>query len=593
MTEKDIAWDLSEIFSGYDDPKISENMDALLKDADEIVKEYKGKINTTNFSAQNLHNLLEKYESILVGQQDLEVFCWDLFNANTLIPENKELLNKYQNFKTSLEKKLAFLELEIGKLVNNNPHLVEREVLNNYQHYLEKIKAKSPYKLSETEEQIILEKDESGVIAWEQLKDSWMSSRKFKVIVEGKEKMITISDFVPLLFHPDRNTRISVIKAVCGSLGKEEEIYSSALRYICSDWVKIVNRRHYDNPIHQSLLDNDTTQHIIDSLIKTIEDSIGIYQKFLKIKEKLLNLPKLNGADLWAFLPFEKRYTWEEAKELIVRVYAKFDEIFGEYANDMFIRNHIDAGTREGKTGGIYCYPWYKGKSAFILTSFKGLVSELFFVTHEMGHGIHSYLSSREQTFLNYIPGMAVAETASKFGELLLTDYLLNTIKAKNERISLLTNQINFASYIFRYSAKFRFEQNLYNAINKGEFLDGQTISQYWCAARDNVYRDSVEWFDEMKWIWITTPHYFLPNFRFYNYPYAYAQLFVYALYQTFKDDGREFVPKFKKLLSAGSSLSPEELGKIVDLDITKPDFWQLGMKQYEEFVDQLEELTK
>ncbi|MFX0008094.1 MAG: hypothetical protein ACFFAV_15405, partial [Candidatus Hermodarchaeota archaeon] len=162
MTEKEIAWDLSEIFSGCDDPKISENMDALLKDSDEIVNEYKGRINTTNFSAQNLHNLLEKYESILVGQQDLEVFCWNLFNANTLIPENKELLNKYQNLKTSLEKKLAFLELEIGKLVNTNPQLVEKEVLNNYQHYLKKIKAKSPYKLSETEEQIILEKDESG-----------------------------------------------------------------------------------------------------------------------------------------------------------------------------------------------------------------------------------------------------------------------------------------------------------------------------------------------------------------------------------------------------------------------------------------------
>jgi oligoendopeptidase F len=188
---------------------------------------------------------------------------------------------------------------------------------------------------------------------------------------------------------------------------------------------------------------------------------------------------------------------------------------------------------------------------------------------------------------------MTVAETASKFGALLLTDYLLNTIEAKSERISLLTNQINYASFIFLHSARFRFEQNLYNAINKGEFLDGQRISQYWCSARDNVFGDSVEFFDAMKWIWITTPHYFLPNFRFYNYPYAYAQLFIYALYQTFKDEGEKFVPKFKKLLSAGGSVSPEEIGKIVGLDITKPDFWQLGIKQYEEFVLQLEELTK
>ena len=592
MSEKEISWDLTEIFSGYDDPKISETMNSLLEEADEIVKEYKGKINIANFSTQNLQDLLEKHEKILACKEELEIFCLNLFYANMTIPESKALVNKYKDFETTISKNLAFLELEIGKLMNNNPQIIEKENLSNYQHYLEKVKAKSPYKLSETEEQLILEKDESGIIAWEQLKDSWLSSRKFEATVEGKKKIISISEFLPFIFHPDRETRISVFKSVCSSLEEEEEIYASALRYICSDWVKNVNRRHYNNPLHQSLLDNDTTQDIIDNLIKTIEENVDIYHRFLVIKTKLLNLPKLNGVDLAAFLPFEKKYTWEDAKELILQTYGNFDKKFEEYVSDMFIRNHIDASVREGKSGGIYCSPWYKGKSAFVFTAFKGLISEILLLTHEIGHGIHNYLSSREQTYLNFTPGMVVAETASKFGELLLTDHLLNTIESRNERISLLTNQINFASMVFRHSARFRFEQNLYNAIMEGVFLDGQAISQYWCAARDNVFGDSVEWFDEMKWRWVVVPHYYFPNFRFYNYPYAYAQLFVYALYRTFKDEGEEFVPKFKKLLSAGGSLSPEELGKIVGLDITRPDFWELGIKQYKEFVDELEKLV-
>ncbi|MFX1481389.1 MAG: hypothetical protein ACFFCI_25195, partial [Promethearchaeota archaeon] len=101
------------------------------------------------------------------------------------------------------------------------------------------------------------------------------------------------------------------------------------------------------------------------------------------------------------------------------------------------------------------------------------------------------------------------------------------------------------------------------------------------------------EWFEEMDWEWSMKPHYYIPNFRFYNYPYVYAQLFVYALYQTYKEEGSDFVPKFKKLLAAGGSLSPEALGKIVGLDITKQDFWELGIKQYEDFVNQLEYLIK
>ncbi|MFX1310854.1 MAG: hypothetical protein ACFE8C_14240, partial [Promethearchaeota archaeon] len=162
MSEKEIAWDLSEIFSGYDDPKISDSMEVLLKDADEIVKNYKGEINISSLSAQNFRDLLQKYEKILAGQEELQVYCWDLFNANTTIPENKDLVNKYKDFKTTISKKLAFLELEIGKLIKNNPQIIDKENLVNYKNYLEKIKAKSPYKLSETEEQIILEKDESG-----------------------------------------------------------------------------------------------------------------------------------------------------------------------------------------------------------------------------------------------------------------------------------------------------------------------------------------------------------------------------------------------------------------------------------------------
>jgi len=592
MSEKEIAWDLTELFSGCDDPKISKTMDTLMEKADEIINQYKDKINMPNFTAQNLHDLLEKQEEILAGAEDIQVFSENSFYANMSLPETKAIYNKYEDFQSSILKKLAFLELEVGKLIYENPEIVNGDILSNYTNYLGKVRRKFPHKLSVTEEELILEKDQYGAKAWEQLKSSWISTRKFKATVEGKEKIISFSEFGPLIRHPDRKTRSSVYQSVCGMLNKEEEIYSSALRNICGDWVKTAKRRDFDSPIHQSLIDNDTTQEIINNLMKTIDNNIGIYQKFLKIKSKLLNLPKLDGVDIFAYLPSEKKYTWEETKKMVLQVYNKFDKSFGEIVSDIFERNHIDASTREGKTGGWYCSPWYNGKSAFILTSFKGLLSDVMFLTHELGHGIHFYLTSREQTFLNYMPGMTVAETASIFGELLMTDHLLETTESTNEKITLLTNQLNRAgNFIFKMSAKMWFEQKLYDAIEKGEYLDGKTISKYWCAARDKIYGDSVEWFDDMKWEWSTVPHYFFTSLRFYNYPYVYAQLFVYALYKTYKKEGESFVPKFKKLLSAGDSVSPVKLGKIVGLDITTTDFWNLGMKQYEAFVDELDKL--
>ncbi len=594
MSEKEIAWDLTEVFTSCDDPKISKTMDSLMEKAGLMINQYKGKINIPGFTAQNLHDLIEEYEDISARRREIGSYSANSFNANMSLPETKALWNKFLDFRSSIYEKLAFLELEIGKLVTKNPQLVYEKTLSNYTHYLEKIIRKIPYKLTETEEQLILEKDQYGAVAWQQLRSTWISTRKCKATVEGKEREISRSEVFPLLQHPDRKTRISVSKSVYRLLAKDEEIYSSALRNVCGNWVKNVKRRQYDNPIHQSLIDNDIRQEIIDNLMKTVESNINLYQKFCKVKAKILNLPKLGGVDRPAYLPSEKKYTWDEIKKINLQIYNNFDKTFGEIVGDMFERNHIDASTREGKTDYVYCNRWYLGRSAFILTCFTGLSSDVRPLTHELGHAIHYYLASREQTYLNFMPGLIIAEIASMFGELLLADHLLETAESTTEKITLLTNQLNGAGFaIFYFSARMWFEQNLYDAIENGEYLNGKTISKYWCAARDKIYGDSVQWFDEMKWDWINMSAYLDPDIRFINYPYIYAQLFVYALYQTYKKEGEKFVPKFKKLLSAGGSVSPEELCKIVGLDITKQEVWNLGMKQYEIFIEELEKLTK
>lgn len=594
MNEKEIVWDLTEIFLSCDDPEISKTMDALLVKTDEIVSQYKGKVNNTNFASQNLLDLLEKQEEILAGVEEIQVFSENTFYANTSLPETKAIYNKFMDFKNSILKKLTSLDLEIGKLVDENPQIIHEEILSNYKNYLGKIKKKFPYKLPEREEQLILIKNQFGANAWQQLRDSWISTKKLKFTVEGEEKIISFSEFSSLMQHPDRETRISGYQSYCDLLRKDEEIYSASLRNIFGDWVKTANHKRYESPMHQSLINNETTQDIINNMMRIIEENIDLYQRFLEIKTKLLNLPKLSGVDTRLYVPSNKKSTWDETKDTIIHVYDMFDKMFGEFTRDIFDRNHIDTSAREGKTGMVLSNPWYKGKSSFILTTLKGLLADIVPLTHEVGHGIHFYFSSREQTFFNYMPSFTMMETASIFGELLMTEHLLKNTKVSSEKITLLYNQLDRAGLaIFRSSANMWFEQSIYNAIMNGEFLDGKTISKYWCAARDKIYRDSVEWLEESKWEWAGIGQYFFPEIRFYNYPYIYAQLFVYALYRTYKKEGERFVQKFKSLLSAGGSLSPEELGNIVDLDITNPKFWQLGMRQYEKWVVELEKLIK
>ena len=596
MAKEEIAWDLSKLFTAPDDPKIEkliENSKARVK---KFIEDYKGKIKAPEFGAKDLQKLLQRQEEFEADLNELFTFAHILYDADMQITEHEALKNKTIEFGTEMNKKLTFLELEVSKFVFENKNLVGDPVLQNYKHYLEKIIRSYPYLLSEVEEQLILEKDQYGVNQWSQLQGKWLNTRQFHVMVEGEEKILSYGEAYILLSHPDRETRISADKSIYSTLGKDEYIFSTALRNICGDWMETVKRRKYDNAIQHSLIVNDTEHEIIESVMRTMEENSGIYQKYLKLKAKLLKLPRLNYADVLAPLlemP-EKKYSWDDVKKLILKAYKRFDEEFADIAGDMFEKRHIDASIRMGKRNGAYCASWYKGKSAFILMNFGGQIGEIYTLAHELGHAIHDYLAYEKQTYLNLHPGYTTAECASTFGELLMTDLLLETSDSDSFKRAILAHVLDDAgTAAFQVSARYWFEESMYNALQNNEYLDGMTISKLWVAGRDKIYGDSIDFFDELKWEWTMKSHYYRVGFRFYNYPYVYAQLFVFALYQVYKTEGREFAQKFKKLLASGGSVSPRELGKIVGLDITKPEFWELGIKQYAEFVDELEKLVK
>jgi oligoendopeptidase F len=200
---------------------------------------------------------------------------------------------------------------------------------------------------------------------------------------------------------------------------------------------------------------------------------------------------------------------------------------------------------------------------------------------------------SRNQTLLNTNVPSAVAETASIFGELLLTDMMLGGTKSDVERKALLCLILDEAGMTtFQVTARVWFEQALYNSIEQGEFLDYKTICSHWTKARDRIYGDAVSWFPEMEAEWTMKPHYFMANYRFYNYPYVYAQMFVYSLYERYLEEGKAFVPKLIGLLSAGSSKSPLELAQTVGLDVADPCFWRGGINVFERFIADLEKVV-
>jgi len=220
----------------------------------------------------------------------------------------------------------------------------------------------------------------------------------------------------------------------------------------------------------QSFITNDVTKKTIDSLMKTIEKNVGLYQKYLRLKAKLMGLEMLASYDLVAPLPNapEMRYSWKEARKEAVDAYSEFDEEVGGWVDEMFEKRHIDGKVRKGKESGAWCASWITGKSAYILQSFNEKIGDLYTQAHELGHAIHAYLGSRNQKPSNLEIGSCIAETGSVFGELLLTERLLSKAKTKEEKQTILVNLLDeFGMAAFQVSARVFFEQSLYDAIEK------------------------------------------------------------------------------------------------------------------------------
>jgi oligoendopeptidase F len=592
VSAQQVTWNLTELFPSITSIKIEEAIAQATAEADKFERKYRGKI--CALTPQGLMRCLHEVEAFEAKFSNVTLYSSLNFAADMTQPQTQALNDRVDKLNAKISKQLAFYSLELGKVIKDKPQLIDDPTLANYRHMLQRVLRRVEHQLTEVEEQLIIEKDQFGVNAWEELQSKWLNTRLFEVTVLEEKKILSYGEVNGLLHHPDRATRESANRSIYGLLGKDGEVFSAALRSICNDWVNVSKRRKYISPMESSLLNNDTEQVIIENLVATVEEGAASYWRYLKLKARLMGLPVLGNHDIMAPLTNspEQKFTYQQAQNVILEAYGRFSSQFANAVKEMFSKQHIDAAPRFGKRNGAFCASHYNGKSAYILQSFNGTLTDVFTLAHELGHATHDWYMSRSQTLLNTNVPSTVAETASIFSELLLTDLLLDYVKSDEERKRLLCMVLDEAGMTaFQVTARVWFEQALYASIGKNEFLDYQTICSHWTKARNRIYGDSVTWFPEMQAEWTIKPHYFMANYRFYNYPYVYAQMFVYSLYERYLEEGKAFVPKLVKMLSAGGSVSPLEIGEIVGLNVAAPEFWSGGIKVFERFIDDLEKI--
>jgi len=262
------------------------------------------------------------------------------------------------------------------------------------------------------------------------------------------------------------------------------------------------------------------------------------------------------------------------ARDLVVASYAAYDPDFGRIVSEFFSERRVDVMPRPGKSGGAFAMGISPVTPPFLLLNFTGTIRDLATIAHEAGHGLH-FVLSQKQNLLNYHAPLPLAETASVFGEMLLTRMLLDNESDPAIRKSLLCAKIeDIIATTFRQTVLTRFELRLHNERTRG-LLSNDRVSEIWLEENGKLFGDAVEMIPAYRWGWSYISHFI--HSRFYCYSYTFAELLVLALFQNYREEGDSFKPDYRNLLESGGALSPADTARIAGIDINQGGIWQKG----------------
>lgn len=591
MTDS-MSWDLSPMVNGAAPEEVKKLLDNLVVEAEEFAGKYFDNISSMNAS---------EIKQMLVESEVLSVKVWDAtgygrlrFSAESTDKEASQLNGWSRQTGSKFGQIQTPLTLRLGQLLLEKPELIDDESLVDYRHYLERLKAEAPYLLSEAEERVIIQKDLHGIELISQLRGSWVSEKMFDVELDGEKKQMPFPQLDALRVSPDRDVRRMATRVLYKSLADDKLLHGSSLRSICADHVAMTKTRGQSSPMTQALLDQDVDEETINSLLSTIEKTSDWFQDFLALKVKFMGVDKLEGSDVVA--PFTTdlvwNFNWEDARNLIVDSFAAFDPEIGTVVENMYRNRRIDAANRKGKRYGAFCSPHSGAKSSFVFLSYNDTLVDLYTLAHELGHAVQGHLTRHKQTPINYRTSSCLAEMGSIFGELLLTDKILSMSESKEQKIEILSYVLSDYYYVVYYvGLRALFETSLYDTISEGKLLDADTACELWNGAKHRIFGDSVDWNEYMEMEWARFGHTFIPNYRYYNFSYSFAQLLVFALYELYQQEGEGFVVRFKELLAAGNTKSVREHLADFGFDITDSSFWELGAKQASRFLEEFKKL--
>ncbi len=581
------AWDLGPLVDDRGPDGARAQLAQALERSQAFAASYAGKL--AELDSAGLRDAMRELGEIqdLVGRAG--TYAGLSFSVDTADPAAGALMQEVQERGTEIETTLLFFELEWAALDDAHvERLLAEERLAFCAHYLRTARRYRAHLLSEPEERILAEKSVTGASAWSRLFDELTSA--IQVDVDGEDMALDVA--LSRLVLPDRELRRTTAQAVTEALAPGLRTRAFLFNTLLADKAIDDRLRHYPSWLAARNLSNEASDESVAALIEAVQARYELPRRWYRLKARMLGVERLADYDRMAAVTEDQvTYPFATAREIVLDCYSSFSSKLGDVARRFFDERYIDAPVRPAKRGGAFCASAVPSVHPYVMLNYTSRRRDVLTLAHELGHGVHFALAADQGIFHQGTP-LTLAETASVFGETIVFGRLLAEDSSPASRLALLAENIEGAlATVFRQVAMNRFEDSVHTARRAEGELSVERFGELWFDSQSEMFGDSVEITPGYRSWWSYIPHFIgSPG---YVYAYAYGQLLALSVYQRYEDLGEEIVPRYLEMLSAGGSRSPEDLGRIVGIDLADPGFWDAGLDLVERQLTDAEDAAR
>ncbi|MBE5774331.1 MAG: M3 family oligoendopeptidase [Clostridiales bacterium] len=583
-----MKWDLTKLYASFDDPQFAADVQKLKESAESML----ARARAFDGSAEQLVALIRDTEALTILDMKVGSFAYltvaaDASNAKALAACDK--LHPINNITAQF---YSALSAKLGEIEDLEALIASDELLRTHAYLLRKMKTEAGHVIDPVLEPVVLKMQMTGGTAWSQLRGQLDSGLMIDFEEDGKTVKLPLSAIRGKAFSADPDVRRRAYEAEIAAYPRMDTAMAACLNGIKGEALTMAELKKYDSVLDMALATSNMDRATLDALLAAMKESLPMFRKYLRLKAKMLGYEGgLKFYDLFAPMGSAgKTYSPEEARNLMVEVLGAFSPRMGNMINRAFDERWIDLFPREGKRGGAFCSGIPPLGFSYVLTNYEGSYSSVSTLAHELGHAYHNECMRDVPVLLTDYP-MPLAETASIFNETLMGEKILQTAD-KDMQITMIEQQLSDgAQVIVDILSRFLFEYEVVEQ-RKERTLSPADLREIMLNAQKETYGDGLDPDCMHPYMWACKPHYYSTGVHFYNFPYAFGQLFALGVYALYEEKGAEFLPDYEKLLQAAGNGDVREVAASVGIDVTDVNFWRSSLKFFEDKLALLEKLV-